>query len=113
MKEKPGRRSFIKKIGMSGLTAAMLPPVILNASERESENDYHDKEVPGSTRAYNSSYKGDHLNRVAFPIGGLGAGMFCMEGTGAISHMSVKNKPDVFHEPAMFGAIAVKNVKNG
>ena len=98
---------------MSGLSAAMLPPVILNASERQSENDYHDKEVPGSTRAYNSSYKGDHLNRVAFPIGGLGAGMFCMEGTGAISHMSVKNKPDIFNEPGIFAGISIKGLQNG
>ena len=50
---------------------------------------------------------------MAFPIGGLGAGMFCLEGTGAISHMSVRNKPDVFNSPVMFGAIAVKNLKNG
>jgi len=113
MKEKPGRRSFIKKIGMSGLSAAMLPPVILNAAEQQSENDYDDKQVPGPSRAYNSPYKGDHLNRVAFPIGGLGAGMFCMEGTGAISHMSVKNKPDIFNEPGIFAGISIKGLQNG
>ena len=50
---------------------------------------------------------------MAFPIGGLGAGMFCLEGTGAISHMSMRSKPDVFNEPGLFGAISVKGVKNG
>jgi hypothetical protein len=52
-------------------------------------------------------FTGTHLNRVAFPIGGLGAGMFCLEGTGAISHVSIKNRPDMLHEPSCFAAICV------
>ena len=39
--------------------------------------------------------------------------MFCIEGTGAISHMSVRNRPEVFNEPAMFAAISVKGIENG
>jgi uncharacterized protein (DUF608 family) len=60
-----------------------------------------------SAHAYNGIYKGENLQQIAFPIGGMGAGMFCLEGTGAISHMSVRNNPDLFNEPAMFAAIAV------
>ncbi len=112
MKEKPGRRSFIKKIGLSGLSATMLPPVILSAEDL-SKTDVDEKHVPAPPRAYNSPYKGEYLNRVAFPIGGLGAGMFCMEGTGAISHMSVKNKPDIFNEPGIFAGISIKGLQNG
>ena len=56
-------------------------------------------------------FKGENLNRVAFPLGGIGAGMVCLEGTGALSHLSVEGKPDVFNEPFMFGAICVKNSK--
>jgi len=62
---------------------------------------------------FNQSYTGKNLDRVAFPIGGLGAGMFCMEGNGAISHLSVNNKPDVYNEPFAFAAISVKGVENG
>jgi len=62
---------------------------------------------------FNGSYSGEYLNRVAFPIGGLGAGMFCLEGTGAISHMSVRNRPEVFNEPCMFAAISVRGLENG
>ena len=29
-------------------------------------------------RNYNGIYSGPYLNRVAFPIGGIGAGMFCL-----------------------------------
>lgn len=66
-----------------------------------------------SEREYNGVYRGEYLNRVAFPIGGIGAGMFCLEGTGAISHMSVRNRPDIYNEPCMFAAISVKGVENG
>ena len=47
-------------------------------------------------RAYNSEYAGSFLNRVAFPMGGLGAGMICLEGSGALSHVSLRNRPEVF-----------------
>ena len=62
-------------------------------------------------RGYNAPYTGENLNRLAFPIGGIGAGMFCMEGTGAISHMSIRHKPEIFNQPGMFAAIAVKKEK--
>ncbi|HWA84954.1 MAG TPA: GH116 family glycosyl hydrolase [Opitutus sp.] len=57
-------------------------------------------------RDFNSPYSGAHLSRVAFPLGGLGAGMICLEGTGAVSHVSLRNKPDVFNEPLSFAAIS-------
>ena len=38
-------------------------------------------------------------------MGGIGAGMICLEGTGALSHVSLRNKPDVFNEPCVFAAI--------
>jgi uncharacterized protein (DUF608 family) len=72
--------------------------------------DIPKKEASG--RAYNGPYTGDNLDRVAFPIGGIGAGMFCLEGTGAISHMSVRNAMDFFNEPCMFAAVTVKGEKN-
>jgi len=61
-----------------------------------------------SNHVFNGAYKDASLQRVAFPIGGIGAGMFCLEGTGAISHMSVRNSPDMFNEPPMFAAISIK-----
>ena len=62
---------------------------------------------------YNGSYTGEYLNRIAFPVGGMGAGMFCIDGTGSISHMSVRNRPEIFNEPCMFAAISVKGIENG
>ena len=53
-------------------------------------------------------YSGEHLDRIAFPMGGIGAGMICLEGTGALSHVSVRNHPNVFNEPLVFSALCVK-----
>ncbi len=61
-----------------------------------------------SGRAYNGPYTGKHLDRVAFPLGGIGAGMVCIEGTGALSHVSVRNTMDFFNEPAAFAALSIK-----
>lgn len=72
-----------------------------------------DKSIDKERHEYNGSYSGKYLDRIAFPIGGIGAGMFCIEGTGAISHMSVRNRPEVFNEPCMFAAISVKGIENG
>jgi len=55
----------------------------------------------------NGSYTGANLNRIAFPIGGIGAGMFCLEGTGAISHLSVQHAMNFFNEPNCFAAVCV------
>ena len=59
-------------------------------------------------RGYDSEYSTQYLNQVAFPIGGIGAGMICLEGTGALSHVSLRNRPEVFNEPCVFAAVSVK-----
>lgn len=66
-----------------------------------------------SEREFNGKYQKEYLNRIAFPIGGIGTGMFCLEGTGAISHISLKHHPDIMNEPYAFAAIYVKGFKLG
>ena len=61
---------------------------------------------------FSGEYSGECLNRVAFPLGGIGAGMICLEGTGALSHFSLRNKPEVFNEPCTFAAISIKGTHN-
>ena len=36
--------------------------------------------MPGNHK-FNGAYSGDYLNFVAFPLGGIGAGMICLDGT--------------------------------
>src|SRR5688572_18926121 len=92
---KSNRRSFLKKISVTSVTASVIPATILNEEAKaEGVDSSGDKSVlkTKAQRDYNGTYKDDFLNRIAFPIGGLGAGMFCLEGTGAISHMSIRSK---------------------
>ena len=63
-------------------------------------------------RDYDGPYSGRHLAKVAFPIGGIGAGMFCLEGTGAVSHVSIRNRMEFFNEPCAFAAVCVKGRQN-
>ncbi|MEN6357189.1 MAG: GH116 family glycosyl hydrolase [Armatimonadota bacterium] len=60
----------------------------------------------------NKIYKDDCLNHIAFPLGGIGAGMICLEGAGALSNVSIRNRPNVFFEPCVFSAICVKGEQN-
>jgi len=64
-------------------------------------------EAARSRRPFNSQYSGGFANQVAYPMGGIGAGMICLEGTGALSHVSIRNHPDVFNQPCMFAALAL------
>jgi len=75
-----------------------------NTTDKNRNKDGHE---------FNGPYYGKNLDRIAFPVGGIGAGMFCIEGTGARSHMSVRNKPEIFNEPAMFATLSVKGIENG
>ncbi|MCJ7680154.1 MAG: non-lysosomal glucosylceramidase [Candidatus Aminicenantes bacterium] len=64
------------------------------------------------SRAYNGPYTDAFNTRVAWPIGGIGAGMICLEGRGAISHVSVRNRMEFFNEPCTFAAVTIKG-ENG
>lgn len=63
---------------------------------------------PQQDRAYNEAYSGAYLSRIAFPLGGIGAGMVCLDGTGSLSHVSVRNEMEFYNAPCMFAAICVK-----
>lgn len=80
-------------------------------SKRQAANEVQPltREPKGSAdqRPYGGRYDGDHLSRLAFPMGGIGAGMICLEGTGALSHVSLHHRPEVFNEPIMFAALHV------
>ncbi len=110
------KRTFLKTLAIGGLSLTTTPASLL-VKDNETENTagIEDKitDSPKPHRPYNTPYAGENLNRIAFPIGGIGAGMFCLEGTGAFSHMSIRNHPDIYNEPVLFAAIAIKGKPNG
>jgi uncharacterized protein (DUF608 family) len=62
-------------------------------------------------RAHGGVYEDGYLDHIAFPLGGIGAGMVGLEGTGALSQVSLRHKPDVNLEPQVFAALHVKGTK--
>jgi len=55
------------------------------------------------------TYEQDKTKHIAFPVGGLGAGMFCVEGSGMLSHFSLRHAPNLQKEPGVYAAVTVKN----
>ena len=79
MKNRSGRRSFLKQIGVTGTAVALFPGGIINSeTEQNSGQTKNANEPIASKRKYNGEYTKEFLNRVAFPMGGIGAGMICM-----------------------------------
>ena len=105
------RRDFLK---LSATTVGALGAAGVGATQA-AQAESAGSSKSSRTRAklkYSGVYSGERLNRVAFPMGGLGAGMICLEGTGALSHFSLRHKPEVFNEPTTFAAICVKGKQN-
>ena len=50
-------------------------------------------------------YKNKNIDHIAFPMGGIGAGMMCLEGTGSINHVSLWNEMRFNHQPNIFASI--------
>jgi hypothetical protein len=114
MSRTSGRRSFLKGIGMGSAAGTLIPSSLLALGQADAGNEAPPEgkeELSG--HAFNGTYTGANLNRLAFPMGGMGAGMVCLEGTGSLSHLSIRNKPDIFNEPGAFAALLVKGVVNG
>src|SRR3981081_1106473 len=61
-----------------------------------------------SLHEFNGTYTRLALDHIAFPMGGFGAGMICLEGAGALSHVSLRHRPEMRHEPDLYAAISVK-----
>ncbi|MDR6941011.1 GH116 family glycosyl hydrolase [Mucilaginibacter pocheonensis] len=120
MKEDNNRRKFLKNLGIGALGVSAIPTELFASPKNRLDhpgNNAHPIPVTNNTtdgkRAYNEPYEDAFLSRIAFPLGGIGAGMICIEGTGAISHVSVRNNPEIYNEPCMFAAISIKGMDKG
>lgn len=107
---KKPRREFVKQ-SVATLGAALGGVGAPGAASGQTTRTPNDK-AGTATRAFNGPYTGEHLSHVAFPMGGIGAGTICLEGTGALSHVSLRHRPDVHNEPAVFAAVSLKE-ENG
>lgn len=112
-KKGDNRRSFLKKAAISGLGVTTSGFFVRATNKPSLDNIIEHKKYSETKHSYNGTYSGKYLDKIAFPIGGIGAGMFCIEGNGAISHVSVQNHPEIYNEPNLFTAIHINGVENG
>jgi hypothetical protein len=104
------RRAFLQ-LSVAGTGAFAVPELFAAEPDPEVQAALR-QAAPATVRepgpAFGVPYAGERLNRIAFPLGGIGAGMVCLEGTGGLSQVSVRHQPDVFNSPLMFAALGVK-----
>jgi uncharacterized protein (DUF608 family) len=55
------------------------------------------------------TFSGANLAHVAFPMGGFGAGMICLEGSGGFNHVSLGHAAEVYNDRAPFAAVCALN----
>lgn len=53
-------------------------------------------------------YQGEKSAYIAYPVGGIGAGMFCLQGSGSLGQFSLRNHPDLNNEPYLYAAVCLK-----
>jgi len=68
MKNRSGRRSFLKQIGVTGTAAALFPGGALNPDAEQESAKNKNGEIKAKRR-YNGAYTNEFLNRVALAQG--------------------------------------------
>jgi uncharacterized protein (DUF608 family) len=113
------RRDFLARAGgMLGISARLMskPSTSNETVEQQPKapceaSAAEPRDAGGCAHAFNGPYHRERLDRIAFPMGGMGAGMICLEGTGALSKFSLHHRPDLNSEPIVFAAVSVQRPK--
>ena len=63
-------------------------------------------------RDFGGVYQNENTAYINFPLGGIGAGNYCISGTGMLGSFSLRNAPNIFFNPNIFSALAVKSDQN-
>jgi hypothetical protein len=65
--------------------------------------DHAPTHVMSSPRIFRSG----QLENIKFPLGGIGAGMICLEGAGGVSSVSIRSRPELLNDPCLFAAVSL------
>ena len=88
---KINRRDFFKTGAIATAAGATLGLSCTQTEKGKTADTFYSETHPmqegNYSRDFNQSYRGPFLNRLAFPLGGIGAGMICIEGSGCIYQM--------------------------
>jgi uncharacterized protein (DUF608 family) len=123
--KKPSRREFLVA-GSTAALAAAAPAIPIPAqaqSNSDSKIDGSENEASPFTSAEllrfgpQRSFSGERAAQVAMPIGGIGAGCICINGSGGLQDFSIRTRPETTALPARFtsnspeAAFAVLRIK--
>jgi len=96
------RREFVRSsVGTLGALAAAA------SLSRAADAPAPSPSEPAAPRGPDAAYTGDQLAQIAFPMGGFGAGMICLEGAGALTNVSIRDRPVLQNQPGLFAAISI------
>jgi uncharacterized protein (DUF608 family) len=103
------RTAFNRRELIAGIGGALTASSGFAASRAEFDSAA-DRAAPAAiqSRDANARRTGSCLDRIAFPLGGMGAGMICLGGTGALTNCSLRHEPDIGSEAPMFAALSVR-----
>ncbi|HXQ81315.1 MAG TPA: GH116 family glycosyl hydrolase [Opitutaceae bacterium] len=96
------RREFVRSsVGTLGAIAAA------GSLSRAADVSGPAPAAPAAPRGPDTVFSGEQLDQIAFPMGGFGAGMMCLEGSGALTNVSVRDRPMLQNQPGLFAAISI------
>ncbi len=123
--KKPNRRQFLVA-GSSAAFIAAVPPIPSGAESR-SQADALIESADRESRSYSAAelieygpqrtFSGDKATQVAMPIGGIGTGCICVNGSGGIQDFSIRTRPETTALPSGFtsnspeAAFAILHIK--
>ena len=103
------RREFLSATGgVVAASAACSSSAVRSAPGEDSADQQRSSAITERLHDFNGSYQGECLNQIAFPLGGMGAGMVCLEGTGALSKISLRHRPELETEHRVFAAVSIQ-----
>jgi uncharacterized protein (DUF608 family) len=104
-----GRRDFMR-LGAQGASALSLGQAadVLGFQQAQSDTTPPSVAMSNVAQSFNGNYEGERLAQVAFPIGGMGAGMICLEGAGGVARFSLRHRPELEREHGVFAAVSIK-----
>lgn len=110
--KKPNRREFLVA-GSTAALAAAVPAAPSNAEARTSATPAsgsmeHESQPFSSAELFQSgpqrSFAGNSATQVALPLGGIGAGCVCLNGSGGLQDFSIRTRPETTALPNGFTA---------
>ena len=108
-KFKVDRREFVRR----GVQASLGVGVLAESNTSNAISDGLDAATDfvgtgTSSSGFSGVYEGAYRDQIAFPLGGLGAGMICLEGSGALSRFSLRHRLEADADHQVFAAISVR-----